>query len=289
MRVTEKMISNGLSRNINKTMSRIDKKYSELSSGKRIQRPSDDPVALVTSLRLYDSIKEADRYKENAQNAISWLEASDAALGELTSVLHRFEEVAVAASNGTLTRESREGLAAEIRELKNHILQIANTQHERRYLFSGQQTIRPAYDQNFKYQGDSRRFNIEVGADTYLEVSVTGDEVFGDFFEKLDQFATHVDAGDIVQVSNVDIKEIQSKLDQVLDIRASLGAKVNRLEKNVDRLELLNIQFNQLLSKNEDVDIAGAAMELKMQESVYQAALATGARILQITLVNYLR
>lgn len=289
MRVTEKIISNGLSRNINKTMRRMDKNYNDIASGKRIHRPSDDPVGLVTSLRLNDSIREANRYKANSENAISWLEASDAALGEMTKVMHRFEELAVSAANGALTDSSRRAIAEEVDELKNHILQIANTQHEHRFLFSGQQSNEKAYDDNFLYQGDNLHLNIEVGDKSKLDISFNGPEVFGDFFKQLDDFMTHINSNDVYQISNSDLQNITDQLDNILDVRASIGAKVNRLEKNVERLDLMDIQFNQLLSENEDTDIAAATMEMKMQESVYQAALAVGARIMQTTLLNYLK
>ena len=119
MRITEKIISNGLTRNIHNTMRRIDKRYDELSSGKKIRYPSDDPVGLITSLRLKNAITEADRYKDNSETAISWLDASDAALNEETSVLHRLEELGVAAGNSPLTDSSRKAIADEVHELKN--------------------------------------------------------------------------------------------------------------------------------------------------------------------------
>jgi len=82
---------------------------------------------------------------------------------------------------------------------------------------------------------------------------------------------------------------LEQRLDQILIVRAALGAKANRLERNIERLDIMDVNYSGLLSKNEDTDIAEAVMRLKMHEHVYEAALATSARILQTTLVNYLR
>jgi len=287
LRITEKVINNSLTRNISSAMRRMDKQYTQLSTGKRIQLPSDDPVGLITSLRMYDSIRQNERYKTNSETAISWLEATDAALNELTSVLNRLTELAVAAANGIHTEDSRQAYEDEIRQLREHVQQIANTQHEQRYIFGGQQTKKPAYE-NFIYQGDSNRLVTEIGGGATIAYSYYGEEVFRDFFQQLEEFANHVDVGDYDKITQIDIDNIQQQLTHVLNIRSEIGAKVNRLEKNTSRLELLGVQYESFLSNVEDVDYTEVIMQLKMQEMVYQAALGAGARIMQTTLLNYL-
>ena len=88
---------------------------------------------------------------------------------------------------------------------------------------------------------------------------------------------------------SADVGLLEQRLDQILIVRSAVCAKVNRLGRNIERLDIMNVNYSGLLSKNEDTDIAEAVMRLKMHEHVYEAALATGARILQTTLVNYLR
>lgn len=274
-------------RNISSSMRRMDKQYTQLSTGKKIQLPSDDPVGLITSLRMYDTIRQNERYKTNSETAISWLEATDAALNEFTSVLNRLSQLAVAAANGIHTDDSRQAYEDEIRQLREHVQQIANTQHESRYLFGGQQTISPVYE-NFAYQGDTNRLVTEIGGGATIAYSYYGEEVFRDFFQQLEEFANHVDVGDYDKITQIDIDNIQQQLTHVLNIRSEIGAKVNRLEKNTSRLELLGVQYESFLSNVEDVDYTEVIMQLKMQEMVYQAALGAGARIMQTTLLNYL-
>ncbi|HHU83239.1 MAG TPA: flagellar hook-associated protein FlgL [Firmicutes bacterium] len=288
MRVTENTINRRVLRDINSSLRRLDRNYLELSSGKRLHYPSDDPVSLAISLKLRNGLREIEQYKQNGENAIAWLKTTDSLLDELTKVMHRLKEIAVYGANSTLPQSSMDALAIEVNELKNHIWQVANTRHENRYLFAGQQTKTPPYDDSFNYQGDNRPLLAEVGTGVLLEYSVPGPEVFGDIFNELDDLEAHLRNMEHESVSG-DLGVLEQRLDQILIVRAALGAKANRLERNIERLDIMDVNYSGLLSKNEDTDIAEAVMRLKMHEHVYEAALATSARILQTTLVNYLR
>jgi flagellar hook-associated protein 3 FlgL len=289
LRVTEKIISNGVARNINSAMRRIDKRYDQLSTGKRIHYPSDDPVALISSLRLNDSIKEAHRYVANSQTAIDWLQASDASLEEMDKTLLRLQEITIASANGHLPQSSLNAYADEVRQLRGHLLQIANTQLGDRVLFGGQQTDRPAYDSSYQYYGDNNSLMMEVGPGIIMDVSYPGPVIFGDIFNIMQKLESDIRTGQFHEIGNADLDALNDELDRALNNRASIGAKVNRLERSNERYSQLDLQFTKLLSINEDVDIADAVMKLKMQESVYQAALASGARVLQTTMLDHMR
>jgi len=287
MRVTQNMVTNGMSRYINASLQRIYRKYDEIATGKKIQAASDDPVGFTTSLRINNSLTEIERYQQNSEAGISWMNTSDAALSELSSVLNRLEEIGVAASNGTLAQSSCDAYAEEVAELKEHVLQIANTKFGDRYIFSGQMTNQPAYDENYTYQGDNSALKMEIGEDSSIEYSHTGAEIFGDFFQVMSDLETSIRNMDFDQVSEY-LTDIQSEVDNVLNIRSSYGAKVSRLEKNNERLDNLEIQFQEILSDVEDTDITEAATQLSMQETIYQAALSVGAKIMQTSLINYI-
>jgi flagellar hook-associated protein 3 FlgL len=288
LRVTEKIINDGVTRNINSAMRRIDKRYDELSTGKKIRYPSDDPVGLITSLRLTDSINQAQRYVDNSNAAIDWLQASDASLDEMDKTLLRLQEISIAAANGDLPQSSFNAYADEVHQLRGHLLQISNTQLGNRFLFAGQQTDRFAYDSSYNYRGDVNPVIMEVGPGIALNVSYPGSQIFGDFFATMDQLEKHIRDGNYLEIGRGDLDAINKQLDRTLDNRSSIGAKVNRLERSNERYSLMDGQFRKLLSENEDVDIADSVMNLKMQESVYQSALASGARVLQTSMLNYM-
>lgn len=302
MRVTNNMIHKGLTENIQSAMKQMNKNYTRLSTGKMISRPSDDPVGLIIGMRLKDGIATGERYHKNAQTAVGILNSADSALNEMTGVLHRLTELATKAANGTMDQTALDAVMNEVLEMRNHLYQIANTQFENSYIFAGQRTNQPAYSlvasgvpgepDIMQWDGSNAPLVAEVGTGIRMEISVTGNRIFGDppndFFAELTEFINHLKAGDHEAISNIDILAIQKRLDEVLNIRGEIGAKVNRLESNLSRLEIMNVNFRELLSKTEDTDYAEVTMNLMMQESVYQAALAVGARISQNTLVNYL-
>lgn len=299
MRVTDNMIHMGLTGNIQKALERLNTDYTRLSTGKMINRPSDDPVGLIMGMRLKKGITEGAQYKENANAALALLNSSDYTLDEMTKVLHRLSELAVKGAHGTNDEISLEAMAKEVEELRNHLYHIANSKQENTYLFAGEKTNQPAYrlDNTVTppaviWQGSSQPLKAEVGTGITMEISITGDRIFGDpandFFAQLNQFIEHLRNEDYDAISGTDIPNIQNRLDEVLKIRGEIGAKVNRIEMNIERMDLMNINFKELLSKIEDTDYAEVTMNLKMQESVYQAALATSARIMQNTLVNYI-
>jgi len=287
----------GLTSNIQKALERLNTNYTRLSTGKMINRPSDDPVGLIMGMRLKKGITEGEQYKENANAALALLNSSDYALDEMTKVLHRLSELAVKGANEINDQVSLEAIAQEVEELRNHLYHIANSKQENSYIFSGEKTNIPPYKldktatPDVQWQGSSHPLKAEVGTGITMEITVTGDRIFGDpandFFAQLNDFLKNLRSGNHDAISNTDITNIQNRLDEVLKIRGEIGAKVNRIEKNIERMDLMNINFKELLSKIEDTDYAEVTMNLKMQESVYQAALATSARIMQNTLVNY--
>jgi flagellar hook-associated protein 3 FlgL len=289
VRVTEKIMSDGVSRNINSSLRRIDKSYDEISSGKKIRYPSDDPVRLISSLRLNDSINEAKRYVENSNSAMDWLEASDASLEEMGKTLLRLQQIAIASANGDLPQSSFNAYADEVHQLRAHLLQISNTQLGNRFLFGGQQTNRFPYDSSYNYHGDNNPVIMEVGPGTPLNVSYPGPQIFADFFQTMAKFENDIRGGNFLEIGRSDLEALNKQLDRTLDNRSSIGAKVNRLERSNERYGQLGVQFRKLLSENEDIDIADSVMNLKMQESVYQAALASGAKVMQTNMLNYMR
>lgn len=288
MRVTDKMMSNNMMWNMSSSMGRIDKLYNQIATGRRINRPSDDPVGMVSALRLTSSITQGTQYISKSETSKAWLNATDSALGDVTSILHKLEELAVGANSGAKDEVALDAISLEIKELKEHLRQLANTQHEGRYLFGGQTTKTQPYDDTFTYMGDEYYITPEVGPGSTVPINTVGSDIFDGLFSMIDDLTTHIDNGDLDAVSNNDIAAIQDQLDNVLTERATIGAKVNRMERNIDRLKQMDVQYNQLLVDTVGTDIAEAATILKSEELVYQTTLILNSRLLQTTLANYI-
>src|SRR5690606_8168129 len=138
-----------------------------------------------------------------ANAALALLHGSDYALEEMTKVLHRLSALAVQGGNGSYENISFEQIAKEVEELRKHLYQIANTTQENTFLFSGQRSNKPAYSITpnppapdlITFEGISDPLIAEVGAGITMEITVTGDRVFGDFFDKLAGFIEHLRTG----------------------------------------------------------------------------------------------
>ena len=177
MRITNGMLITNMMRNYNKNLRNLVKLQEQLSSGKRILRPSDDPVATAKSLKIRSDLAYNQQYVSNADNAISWLESTEMALKDLGDVLQRARELAVKANNGNLTPEDRIVIADEIQQLKKHVIQVGNTTYAGRYIFAGYKTDQPAFTEQGNqliYQGDDGKIAFEIGVGNRIDVNVVG-------------------------------------------------------------------------------------------------------------------
>lgn len=296
MRVTNNMLVMNFMNDYNNNLERMQKDQNMLSSGKRISKPSDDPVAIADSLRIRTDISRNNVYEKNVDDAKSWLDLTDTALGQLGDLLQRTRELAVQGSNGTLTPDDMKKIADEIGQLKAQMVQVGNTQYNGRYIFAGfKTTTQPFTDTSNSYSGDSGSIQFEVGAGgSKMAVNATGDKVFdvsggsSQLLNMMDNLKTALTAGDHQTVSNL-LSNIDNEMENVLAVRADAGAKSNRIDLMKNRLQSDNYNFTTLLSKNEDADMAQVITNLKMDENVYRASLAAGARIIEPSLIDFLK
>lgn len=299
MRVTNGMLITNMMRDYARNMRRLEKLQSQLSTGKRILKPSDDPVAVSKSLKLRADLAYNERYVENADNAISWLEATESALKDLGDVLSRARELAVQASNGTLAPEDRMAIADEIEQLQKHVMQVGNATYAGRYIFAGYRTDEPPFEEKvnadgslkLEYRGNNGTIAFEIGISNRIDVNVIGGEGGAEIdkiYQVLENLKNDLRKGTEGEL-DVYIGQIDERINQVLSQRSAVGAKVNRLELIRARLKEEELNFTNLLSQNEDMDIAEVIVLLKEAENVYRASLATGARIIMPTLVDFLR
>lgn len=294
MRVTNLMMTNNLNNNLNRNMRRLDQVQTWLSTTKRINRPSDDPSGIVNTLRYTSYITESEVYLNKISEARNFMNSTDSALANVTDILHRAHELTIEGVNGTSSVAAREAIAAEIRQLQEQIGVIANTTFGSKHIFAGT-NVTEAPLQSGAWTGNDDHMNLEIGVGTTVPINSTIGEVFFNtdptnpgIYQMLEKIATDLENGDVTQM-NLDMELIQGKLDAIIKERATIGAKVNRLDLQENRLGSTSINYEQLLSDNQDADMAEVIMQLKIQENVYRASLAAGARIIQPSLVDFLR
>ncbi len=292
MRITQGMIVGNFLNNLNSNYKSMDKTQEQLSTGKKIMRPSDDPVGVVSSLRLQTNLNETKKYLGNVTDASHWLDITDTALGQAGDILQRMRELTINGANDSLPQASRNALAQEVVQLREQLIQVANTTHDGRFIFGGFQTTTAPFTGAGIYTGDTGAINYEIGINMTIPLNITGDDAFinvQDVFQLLTNIEADLAAGNTSNLSNLRIGELDRALDNILSIRSDTGAKVNRLELTESRLNDAVLNLSGLLAKNDDVNVAEVITQLKMQENTYRTALAAGARIIQPTLMDFLR
>lgn len=288
MRVTNSMVLRSTLRDLNGSLARLQNSQADLSTGRMIRKVSDDPGRASSAMATRQQIRRADQQSRSLADAQSWLYAADTALLSGLDMMTRLKELAVRAGNdGTVTDASRQALATEIRGIREELMSLANTKYGDRTIFSGTQPG-PAFDAAGTYVGDAGAVVRDVAPNTSVTVNMTGDQVFGDLFQVLDQLATAVANGDTAGVTaeHANLTDAATRLGAAA---AEIGARASRIETVKARADNEEAGLRSLLADLEDTDIAEALIRVKAQENAYTASLMAATRVIPPSLLDYLR
>jgi len=309
MRITNNMLINNIMTHLSSNLNRTMKYQNQLATGKKISMPSDDPIVASRALKLRTDVAEIQQYSRNMDDALSWMEITEATMNQINDVLQRFREITVQAANGTNTPDDLQKIGAEAGELVTQIIQLANTTYAGRYIFSGFKTDKPLLNSDGTFNVgfmENEYIQFEIGIGDFINVNVPGYDLFhrsnvasqGDvssLFQTLDSIKKAINGQDLdpdenqhEKISNL-LGELDLEIENLLRVRAGLGARMNRVELTSNRLDEDYVSFTKLMSLNEDVDMAEAIMNLFNEQNVYQASLSTTARVIQPSLVDYLK
>ncbi|GGN53645.1 MULTISPECIES: flagellar hook-associated protein FlgL [Oceanobacillus] len=296
MRVTQSMISNNLLSNLNRSYAKMDKYFDQLNTGKKFSRPSEDPVAALKGIGYRTELHRIEQYQRNTGEVQNWFDNTDAALEQANSGLQRLRYLAVQASNGTYGEGELKNIAEEAEQIKQDLIDVANTKVNDKYIFNGTKTNEPPVkivDGEVVPNFDENAVEIEIAAGVNITVNSDGNKIFtdeeADMFAVIDSFIESLKSGNADGEIDQSIAALDGVIDNVINAQADLGARMNRLELVENRLEQQEIVATGSLSANEDVNYAEAITNLITQQSIHQAALASGSRIIQPSLVDFLR
>jgi flagellar hook-associated protein 3 FlgL len=305
LRVTSNMMNSQLLLNLNRNARTMNDTQLQLATGRKINKPSDDPVGITYSLRYRAELSANEQYQENVDSAISWLDFNDTIMSQAGDVVQRLRELTVQASNGTNSKEALDSINQEVKQLKGQLVDITNSQFNGKYIFNGQQYDKMPYnfptgaDGTLDISGaasvvtDSGLINYAVGDSVQLPINITGNEVFGgsesdNIFLIIDRISTKLSSGVTTGLSS-ELSAIDTRTNKMLAVQANIGAKTNRIELMQNRLNDLEVNLTDLQSKTEDGDYAELLMKSKIQENIYNASLSVGSKIIQSTLVDFIR
>ena len=270
----------------------------QATTGKRINRMSDNPADAVNVLGQRAVLRRLQQYTRNSQEASSWLASTDSALSSVSDRLASARALLVQGNSAASDPTSRAAIAGQIRSLRDSLVQAANTQRDGRPLFGGTASVAAPYDAAGVYTGDAGVVNIPVAAGVNLQVNQTGPAVFGthnntdptqgDVFQLLSSLATSIEAGDTIAMGN-GLTLLDAASNRVAVAQVAVGSRAKQVEDLQNSVEDSRVAVANGISAKEDIDLAESIVNLKTQEAAYQAALQATAKVIQPTLLDFLR
>lgn len=306
MRITDKVLNDNFLRNLSRNLNQVSKYQNQLSSGKIVSRPSDAPLLVAKIMSMDINISQNQQYNNNITASLGWVKTQDTALADATSTLQRIKDLIIYGSNGTLSDIDRQAIVAEVKMKADELSDILNTNFDGRYIFAGQMTTTKPFtrgeDGAIIYNGDDKDISREISQGVEIPLLTAGNRLLmaegidetnenRDLGVLLKNVIAALEAGDSETLSGEDglLGFMEEHVDNVVRVRTQIGAIHNRLEAAEERNKAENMNLKEILSQREDVDIAEKYMEYLLVANTYQASLSIGARILQPSLLDYLR
>lgn len=304
MRVTQSMLSNNMLLNLNNSYGKMSKLQDQITSGSKITRPSDDPVVAVKGMGYRRDLGKVEQYTRNMNEVNNWLDTSDESLNQVGEQMKKVRELVIQAANDTNTPDERAKIKSEIDQIQKQLQDVANTKIGDRYIFSGTKTGQPLFINGTLNNANvnSEDVKIEVYEGIEMKVNTAGVDLFKSVDDMMSKISGLLDPNRIPLATSEEISstlggvtsnsttdDITTMHNKILEAQADVGARQNRVELMENRLSIREISVTKQLSNNEDVDYSKAITEMVTSESIHQAALSVGAKIIQQSLVDFIR
>ncbi len=297
MRLTNRLMADTVLNSLYKNTHQLLKLQEMVSSQKRINRPSDDPIGMRKILDYRKVLSSIDQYNTNITHGNTQIDLTESCLEAIDDLVLKARRIAVEQSAGEL--ENRPTAAQEVKNIYDQILQLANTKLGDTYILSGHQTDTAPFsrdaDYNATYHGDDGDKRIIVGDNLNIKINVTGEDALRsgvDVFDSLRDLINGLEDPDTTagtaQIAT-QITPLSNALDQIKAVRSEAASTFIQLETTGNQLANFKLNIEDMLSDTEDANMAQAIVELQVQQTAYETSLATAAKILQRSLMDFLR
>lgn len=303
MRITQNMMSNVFMSNLRRQTEAMLQRQEQIASQKRINRPSDDPAGMGRVLAGRSSLSVISQYADNIKQGKTRLEFSEETLELVDDLVQQARRIAEEKSADGITSAERSLAAEQVKEIYDQVLQLGNAKFGDRYLFSGDQTDTPPFvrddDYNATYQGDDGSFKIPIADHVVVDIDADGRNFFQseadggvNIFDELRDLINGLENTDVAAGSTqirATVDPLQNAHVQIMNKRSEAGPKLYRLQATEEHWTHVKNTVQNAIGREEDVDVAQAVIELKNLETAYESTLAAASRIIQPSLVNFLK
>jgi flagellar hook-associated protein 3 FlgL len=266
--------------------------YDQATSRRLITKPSDDPTATASALGVRADQSATAQYTRNVNSGDAWLATADSTLMSVEGIMGRVRDLTVQGANdGAMSAEAKEAIANELDGLKKSLVSLANTSYLGRNVFAGNSNAGVAFQPDYSYTGaPGSTVERRIGPDTTVRVDADGAAAFGtgasSVFALIDDTVNDLRTG--VNVGPR-LGEIDDRMKAIVGEHAQIGGRQTRVDKAKDTLAVSTSSLEAQRSGIEDVDLSKVLLDLKTQDVNYQTAIAVTARVLQPTLMDFLR
>lgn len=292
-RVTQRMITANSLDHLQLSMGRSAKVQEQLSTGRVLNRPSDNPSDATAAMRLRSTIADNAQYARNADDGLGWLGQLDTTLQSMAVQVRNAHELALRGANeGSMGASSREAIATEVDQIRDSLIQAANAKYLDRPVFGGITSGDVAYNPDGTFAGTAGAVTRRVADGVTVRVDTVGTDVFGtdgdSLFTDLANLSTALRAGDNAG-TRASMAALSGRLDDITEALTGVGARYNRIEQAGLKASDARDQLTAALTSIENTDLAAASVEVQLQEVAYKAALAATSRVIQPSLLDFLR
>ena len=302
MRITQQTISTQVTEGLQRSFQRLARTQEAVTSGRRINHLSDDPIGATRVLELRGFEQSLTQYEKNLNTALPAFEQADSVLDSVIDRLVRAKELALAMANDSNSPDQRLQTSKEVRELLNQVLSLANTKVENRFIFAGFVNGTPPFSEGggvVSYSGDSGEVLVQTSAASSIPMNVPGDKVFQgvglgtgvDIFDICLDLESALQNNDVSGASGIrtQIGRLDVAVDQILSFRAEFGARVNNAQVAKDAIGIMKIQNDERRSQIEDADALAVYSDFARYQQAFQAALQSASQVIQSSLLDFLR
>ncbi|NGZ76124.1 flagellar hook-associated protein FlgL [Saccharibacillus alkalitolerans] len=299
IRMTSNMMSSTLLGNLNRNLYNMDNLENQISTGRKITKPSDDPVGVTYALRYRSQLAGNEQFQRATDSAQSWLDETDSQMGSATNVMTRLKELMVQSSTGTYSDSDMQSAANEVEQLKKQLVDIGNSKFGGKFIFNGQEYGTMPYPTEAgtdysQVETDNTAVKYVIGENIQFQINTTGNEFFGmsgvedNVFAVMDRVVSAMRSGNSEGIT-AEMGNVESRTNQMVSSRSEVGARTNRVELVNSRLLDQEMNTTTLLSKTEDLDVAEALIKATSAQTVYEAALKSSANIMSTSLIDFMR
>jgi flagellar hook-associated protein 3 FlgL len=296
MRVSTRLMNQGLQGRIQSLSWDLTNLNEKIASGKLINRPSDNPTGVVDSMAIKSSLSQIEQYQRGIQTGASWLNLRESVLSNIQELVGRAREIGTQMGSDTQNADTRASAATEVGQLLKEAITLANSELGGNYIFAGYRIKTTPFAatmvggiETAQYLGDTNDFQIQIGKDDAVVVGKNGQTTLMDssLFTALGTLKKALEDNDAATIRQ-QLDQLKTADDYLNNEIADTGAKANGLDVKDAIWSDLTLNFKERLSTIEDADLAEIITELKQKEVAYQAALMSSARLMELSILNYL-